>query len=151
MRDDQEAGGTIPALFALVPFAMAMLIFGAQLGVIPADDGVFFAPPPVITALWLGLLLFSFVVAIPRQAPAWLRTLMGLALMLLVGVVCNWTAFAPGVRYTSTTSIGPFSSSGEDPIGGRIVFGLAALVVDAILIGSLAYWARWAWRRIRHS
>lgn len=34
---------------------MAGLIAGAQFGLIPVEGGAFFAPPPMITALWIGL------------------------------------------------------------------------------------------------
>ncbi len=125
------------ALLGLVPLTMGVLIIGALVGLVPTDDGAFFAPPWVIGALAAGLILFAGMMWMPGGSRAWMRAFLGLAVLLLVAVVCNWTAFAPGVRYWSETSIGPVGTSGEDPIGGRIVFGLAALVVDAILAFSL--------------
>ncbi|NTW08575.1 MAG: hypothetical protein HGA28_03305, partial [Anaerolineaceae bacterium] len=75
-------------------------------------------------------------------APAILRTALGIITFITLAAVCNWTAFAPGVTYTSSTSIGPFSFEGEDQVGGRIVFGLVAIVVDIILISSIILWLR---------
>ncbi|HSR47633.1 MAG TPA: hypothetical protein VLL77_06545, partial [Anaerolineales bacterium] len=73
------------------------------------------------------------------------------AILGLVAVVCNWTAFAPNVTYTSTTSFsglfGGIAVAQEDPIGGRIVFGLVAIAVDLVLAGSIIYAVRQAIRR----
>ncbi len=125
------------AILGLVPLLMGLLILGALIGFVPTDGGFFFAPPWVIGALAAGLILFAGMMWTPGASPAWLRSALGLVMLLLVAIVCNWTAFAPGMRYWSETSIGPITTTGEDPIGGRIVFGLAALVVDAVFAYSL--------------
>jgi hypothetical protein len=66
--------------------------------------------------------------------------------LLLVAVVCNWTAFAPGIRYTSDVAIGPWTSGREDQVGGRIAFGAVAAGIDAILaiglVASIRNWLR---------
>ena len=75
-------------------------------------------------------------------APPLVITSLGVGLVLVA-----LAAWIP-VRYTLSSSMGPFAGSGEDPIGGRIVFGLAALLVDAILLGWVAWLIRQAirWR-----
>ncbi len=123
----------IRILFGIGSALMGALILGALAGVVPTDGGAFAAPAGVILALGTGLILFAVMLWIPRSTPSAVRTLLGVLLFLLVAGVCNWTAFAPGVRYTSQTTIGSWTTSGEDPVGGRIVFGLVALAIDAVL------------------
>jgi len=123
----------IRIVFGLGAALMGALILGALAGVVPTDGGVFAAPAAVILAIGAGLILFAVMLWVPRSAPAALRTALGLLLFLLVAGVCNWTAFAPGVRYTSETTFGAWTSSAEDPVGGRIAFGVVALVIDAVL------------------
>jgi hypothetical protein len=119
------------ALFSLVPLLMGLVILGAWAGVVPTEGGSFHAPAVVIIALGAGLILFSVMMWIPSTTPAALRSALFAILLLLVAVVCNWTAFAPGIRYTSEVTIGGWTSSGEDPLGGRIAFGLLAIAIDA--------------------
>ncbi len=127
-------------------FVMAALILGSLLGIVPTEQGAYFAPRPVIWALGFGFLLGAVLLWIPSSWSASLRGLLFLSVMIMVAVVCNWSAFAPDVRYTSTTNIGPLVTTGEDPLGGRIVFGAAALLVDGIVIYALVGWIRGRFR-----
>jgi hypothetical protein len=75
------------------------------------------------------------------------QTLPSPAIQLAVfvpGILClaapfHWVAFGPGPRQFSTTLSIPFlalhNSGGS--MGGRIAFGVGALLMDAILIGSV--------------
>ena len=137
----------IRIVFGLGAALMGALILGALAGVVPTDGGVFGAPAGVILALGAGLILFAVMLWIPRSAPGVVRTILGGLLFLLVAGVCNWTAFAPGVHYTSETTIGGWTTSGEDPVGGRIVFGAAALAIDAVLAYGIFDAVRRALRR----
>lgn len=125
-------------LFGLVPLPMALALLGAWFGVVPTGAGTFVAPPLVIFALSSGLILFALLMWVPREAPRAIRFGLPVALLLSIAVVCNWTAFAPNLRYTSQVAIGPWSSRGEDAVGGRIAFGLAALAVDALIVLTIA-------------
>lgn len=135
------------ALFGLVPILMGLVILGALAGVVPTDGGRFFAPPWVIVALSTGLVLFGLMLWIPSSTPKIVRTATALLVFLLVAAVCNWTAFAPGVRYASEVNIGGWTTSGEDPVGGRIAFGLVALAIDAVLAYGIFQAVRRALRR----
>ena len=144
--DQAEPPRFVRALFGGAAFVMGALVLGAAVGLVPADPEGWLAPWPVIYALGAGLWLFAAMLWIPRVTPGWVRSGLALTLLVLMAVVCNWTAFAPGVRYTSTTEIGGWIETRDDPIGGRIVFGAAALVVNALLLGWLA---APLWRRLR--
>ena len=137
----------IRLLFGAIPILMGTVILGAQAGVVPTDGGRFFAPPWVILSLGSGLILFGLGLWMPASTPPQLKSAVFLVLLLFLAAVCNWTAFAPGVVYTSEMTIGGWTTSGEDPIGGRIVFGAAALAVDALLAFTVVDIVRRALRR----
>jgi cytochrome c oxidase assembly factor CtaG len=120
---------------------MALTILGAVYGFIPAE-GEFKAPKGIILSISICLFAVGLAILIPQSAPAIMRTTLGFVALATLAAVCNWTAFAPEVTYTSSSSIGPFQFEGEDPIGGRIVFGLAAIVVDIFIIAALIGWLR---------
>jgi hypothetical protein len=131
----------IPILFGSVMILMALIIFGALYGFIPAE-GEFTAPKFIILSISICLFAAGLAFLIPERAPAILRTALGIIAFATLAAVCNWTAFAPGVTYTSSSSIGPFQFEGEDPIGGRIVFGLAAIAVDIFILAAIIGWLR---------
>jgi len=59
--------------------------------------------------------------------------------MLLLAAPFHWVAFGPGPRQFSTTLSLPFLAvhrSGGS-MGGRIAFGVGAVLMDAILVGSV--------------
>jgi cytochrome c oxidase assembly factor CtaG len=96
----------------------------------------------VILSLGLSLVLGGLLLWIPKRTPPAVRGFLFLVALALVTVVCNWTAFAPNMLDSSSTSIGPLSIAGEAGIAGRIAFGLAALVVDIFFIVTLIAWLR---------
>jgi hypothetical protein len=120
---------------------IAVIIAGAYFDLIP-KEGEFNAPPLIILSLSLCLLTAGLVMFLPQKAPLILRGGLGSIAILALLTVCNWTAFAPGITFTSSTTIGPLEMSGEDPIGGRIVFGLVAIGLDVLVIGSTILWLR---------
>jgi len=152
-RDEGDAGDLastpvwIRILFGAVPILMGVVILGALAGVVPTDGGRFFAPPWVILSLGSGLILFGLGLWMPASTPPQLKSAIFLVLLLFLAAVCNWTAFAPGVVYTSEMTIGGWTTSGEDPIGGRLVFGAVALAVDALLAFTVVDIVRRALRR----
>lgn len=112
---------------------MGMLVVCLLIGVFPTSRGAESAPSWVLASIAGGLILAGMLIVLPVETPGFIRSLLGLCALVPGAIVCNWTAFAPGVYYTSEVSVGPVSVWGEDQIGGRIVFGIAALVVDALL------------------
>jgi hypothetical protein len=123
----------IPLLFGFAMIGMGVLIVCLVTGIFPMTRGAGDAPRWVMVAIAGGLILGGFLMILPQESPAFIRSILGLGALVLAAVVCNWTAFAPGVHYSSEVSFGPVSVWGEDQVGGRIMFGLAALAVDALL------------------
>jgi hypothetical protein len=138
--DDVPKG--IPILFGAVMVLMGSIILGALLGVVPTDGGQFLAPPFVLTSLGVLLIAGGVALWLPRHSPVWIRSALILLALGLLAIVCNWTAFAPEVVYYSSASIGPVTTGGEDPVGGRLVFGLAAIAVDVFILSILLGWIR---------
>ena len=132
----------IPLLFGSVMLLMAALILGALCGIVPTDGGRFLAPPLIIAAIGVCLLCGGLALWIPAKTPAIVRSGLFLVALASMATACNWTAFAPDVLYYSSTSIGPLQFTGEDQVGGRIVFGLAAVAVDGLILYLIIAWAR---------
>ena len=95
--DDQPRPDRGRLLIAAACLLMASLIAGAQSGIIPSGEGAFFAPPQVITALWVGMLLAGALFLLPERSPSALKAGLAFLVLCLVAVVCNWSAFAPDV------------------------------------------------------
>jgi hypothetical protein len=131
----------IPILFGSVMIFMATIILGALIGIVPAD-GVFLAPPIIIAGIVIGLFFGGIALWIPSKTPSIIKSGIFLIALFSLATVCNWTAFAPEVTYTSSTSIGLLQISGDDQIGGRVVFGAAAIVIDLILLSVVIGWIR---------
>lgn len=68
---------------------------------------------------------------IPASAPFWLRLvqqLLVLAIFVSFGLVFSWVAFGPGERHFSV-STGLLSSHNADEVGGRVAFGIGAVLI----------------------
>jgi hypothetical protein len=128
---------------------IAALILGAVVGLVPIGSGEFLAPTVVIVSLGLCFLLGGVLLWLPHQTPVFLRGGLFTWALLFLAITCNWTAFAPGVAYYSSSSIGPLEFGGEDRVGGRIVFGLAAIAVNLLILDVIVGWARGRLRRER--
>jgi hypothetical protein len=149
MNGDSKQASLISLAAGSICFLMGIILLGALTGIIPAEEASFLAPPAIILAIGLGLVVLGFLIWIPKRAPSWIRGLLGMVLLGMLAVICNWSAFAPGVQYSTNLEIGSFSSGSEDPIGGRIVFGLAALALDLFLLGSVFWIVKAAVQRLR--
>jgi len=137
----------IPVFFGSAMLLVGAFILGAQLGFVPTGDGQFLAPPVIIIALSLCLMLGGLLLWIPQRWPALIRATLFIVALAAMAIVCNWSAFAPGVVYNSSTSIGPLSFEGESRIGGRIAFVVVAIILDLFILDMLIGWARARFRR----
>jgi len=136
----------VPLMFGGVMLLMGAVILEAMFGIVPAGDGQWLAPPLVILSLGGGLILGGVMLLLSAlEGLPWLRSLLFLAVMGLVAVVCNWSAFAPDVVYGTSSSIsfGPLGYSSDGGSGGaRIVFGIATVLVDGFILYLIIAWIR---------
>lgn len=137
MKETSHPPKWIPIFFGFITFASGALILATVFGLLPAEESAYLAPKFIVATIGLGLILSAILLWISVQAPAWIKSALFFLVLLLVAIVCNWSAFAPNVHYWSDMSIGPISIAGKDPIAGRIVFGIVALVIDAFLVDAL--------------
>ncbi|MFP3855122.1 MAG: hypothetical protein ACLFWD_12605 [Anaerolineales bacterium] len=134
----------VAMLLGVVSLFMGTMVLLTVAGVIPAE-GRMLAPPWIVGSVG-GLFVFAgLLMFVPEDSLQSLRVLLFLVFTALVAIVCNWSAFAPDVAYSSSSSLslGPFSISGDGG-GSRWVFILAALVLDGLLIAGVVNWA-WGW------
>ena len=104
--------------------------------VIPVDPSSVHAPMWVITAA--GMVFFLGGVMAMTQGVVTARTQTALAVCFigLMAAIASWVAFGPGERqFSGGVSLGPVSVSDRSPSGGRIVFGISAVVMWLLFLG----------------
>jgi hypothetical protein len=140
--------------------AIALLVIGigvyfslVGLGVLPVPGGPknLHAPLWIVLAAGLVFLLGGIAVALqdaaganpetgelPKDAPHWLRLaqyLIGVTIFACFAAIGSWIAFGPGERaFGGTIPVGA--------TGGRIAFGIGAVIVWLCLIGYAVSGAR---------
>ena len=78
-------------------------------------------------------------------ADAWQTRLVGAIVLLALAAIFNWTAFGPGTRtFTGTFSLGGslVDRAATSERTGRIIFGVAAALLDVFVIAVGVRWAR---------
>ena len=127
-------------------FLCGAAVLAAATGVLPTHPGSFEAPRWVVGCAGVIFMAGAFVpVNAAFGLPNWANQLVGLTVALGFATVFNWIAFFPGERHFSGTTFsvpGLQISGGTSQITGRIMFGLGALLCDAILLHGL-------WRQLR--
>lgn len=130
------AGGLLAAL----PLLMGGFLVGIGLDWVPYDPTKVHAPKWVIVVC--GLVFVCAGLAVLNAT--WRRSeqpqpqpIFGIAILIGLTLVCNWVAFGEGERrFTSTTSINDIvvDSRPVDEGTGRFVFGIAAVILDLVLV-----------------
>lgn len=139
-------------------FGPAMLVAGAlglaaSLGLVEIGPSTVHAPMWILGAIGvsfcsLGLVLLFDGVEALKKIRGWL----GFVFLVSFASVFNWVAFGPGERhFTTRTSVGPgavgvttVAEGGE--LGGRIAFGVFAMLLNLLIASPLLLWL---WRRGR--
>ena len=140
-----QLGRPVALVAGLLCLVCGAAVFAVAIGALPATPGTLEAPRWVAGVAGV---LFMAGALLPLNAacglPRWLNQLAGLTVALGLAVLFNWVAFFPGERHFSTTFSVPGVqvSSGGGQILGRIMFGLGALLADAIVLHGL-------WRALR--
>lgn len=136
------------ALFmGLLCFTCGAAVLAVATGALPTAPATLEAPRWVIGCAGVVFLAGSLL---PLNAafgfPGWLNQLAGLTIAAGLALVLNWIAFFPGERHFSSTFFVPGVSlhTGGNAIAGRIMFGLGALLADALVLAGL-------WRLLRRA
>jgi hypothetical protein len=140
-KQDPPSPGTV-VLVGLVAVGAGLYFMLVGLGLVPAP-GKANAPYWLVFAAGLAFALGGLGVILPRaagveakdgelpqNAPRWLQVaqyLLILTIFACFGAIGTWIAVGPGPRtFTGTVPVGA--------IGGRIVFGIGAVIIWLILI-----------------
>ena len=142
LTPEQLPPGKRRAVFVITVLAGAVLVALAA-GIIPADEKMFNAPRWVVGACGLLLFFAGFLVIVPPEMPR-MKNFLGGMLLTTFAAVPGWIAFGPGQRaFGGSFSFGEIiSASHPGETTGRIVFGIAAVV-----LGCFAAYAWWRWLR----
>lgn len=139
-------------LFGPLLLATGGLGLAVACGLIAIDPASTHAPRWILGALGLSFVAMGFVllldgVAALRPVQGWL----GFVFLVSFAAIFNWVAFGPGERhFTTRTGAGGASvtttmaEGGE--FGGRIAFGVIAVLLDLLIASPLILWL---WRRVR--
>jgi hypothetical protein len=133
----QQPSRPAAILMGLACLAGGLAVVAAATGVLPTQPGTLEAPRWVVGCAGVIFISGSLV---PLNAafglPGWVNRLVALTVGVGLALVFNWIAFVPGERhFSSTFSVPGVSVSGDSgAIAGRIVFGIGALLIDAIVL-----------------
>jgi hypothetical protein len=146
VSNDQQMSPAAAAVMAAAFFVAGGAILALALGFVPVDPATLEAPRWVIASAGLMFLAGGIVpLNLVFGFPDWFNRLSGLVAGTGLAAVFNWIAFFPGVRhFTGTTSILGLRlvTASDSELTGRILFGVMALLVDAIVLLGL-------WRLLR--
>ncbi len=126
-------------------FACGAAVLAVATGVLPARPGTLEAPRWVVGCVGAVFMAGAFV---PLNAtfglPGWANQLVALTVGIGLALVFNWVAFFPGERhFTGGISVPGLQLRGpSSETLGRVMFGLGALLADAIVIIGV-------WRQLR--
>jgi hypothetical protein len=144
----QPLNRPVALVAGLLCFICGAAVFAMAIGALAVQPGTLAAPRWVAGCAGVILMAGAFI---PLNAafglPDWLNQLIGLTVSLGLALVFNWVAFFPGERqFSSTLSVpGVSVSTAGGQLAGRVMFGLGALLADAIVLHAL--W--WQLRRAR--
>ena len=128
-------------VFGLVAMAVGLAPMAFAMGLITPRPGSMRAPEWVVFLAGSTFFLAGWLIVLPER---WVKTRDFLGVVLLSGfaAVFDWISFGPGERqFSGGLSIGPlFSSGASDELTGRVVFGVAAVLMSLL---ALWVWGRW--------
>jgi hypothetical protein len=71
------------------------------------------------------------VIWVPKRAPKWISTTLGVIVWLMLLAVLNYTALAPGqTPLPSGVNVGPFTQAPFDPNTSKLMVGTLSVVAD---------------------
>ena len=132
-------------LFGSIFICVGAFIFLMAVDVIRIPDDDFNAPRWVVAMAGMAFAAAGALVMINGLKSGfgdhilfkWAYNFTLLAFMLLFAAPFNWVAFGGGERsFSSSTSVGAVSAtqSGGNETGGRLVFGLGAILIDLLVL-----------------
>ncbi len=140
----------VPILTGLFLVTIGGLVLATVLGLIPTGSQEFHSPRWIIGAVGVGLLCGGFVVWLPKRTPQWISTILAMIVWLMLLLVLNYTAIAPGqALLPGGLAVGQITQPAPDPTNGKLIVGTLSLVAD----GYTVWWIIrrvWKWPAAKH-
>lgn len=140
-------------LFGPVLLATGGLGLAVAFGLIQLEPSRTHAPLWIAGAIGVSFAAVGLVLLLDGiEALKRIRGWLAFVFLVAFASVFNWVAFGPGERrFTSSSSVGVgpvgvSSASSGDELGGRVAFGVIAVLLDLLIASPLILWL---WRRVR--
>ncbi len=122
----------VPILTGLFLVTIGGLVLATALGLVPTTTQDFHSPRWIVGAVGAGMFFGGLVIWLPKRAPGWLSTGLGVLVWLMLLSVLNFTALAPGqTPLPSGVNVGPFTQAPFDPNTSKLMVGTLSVVADA--------------------
>ena len=121
----------VPILTGLFLVTIGGLVLATALGLVPTTTQDFQSPRWMVGAVGAGLFFGGVLIWLPRRAPSWLSTGLGVLVWLMLLAVLNYTALVPSqTPPASGLNVGPFTQAAADPKTNHLMVGTLAVVAD---------------------
>jgi hypothetical protein len=121
----------VPILTGLFLVTIGGLVLATALGIVPTTSQDFHSPRWMVAAVGAGLFFGGLVIWLPKRAPSWISTGLGVLVWLMLLAVLNYTALFPSQIATATgLNVPPFTQTPIDPGTNRLMVGTLAIVAD---------------------
>jgi hypothetical protein len=155
IKRDAPIPPVVKWLFGPLLLAAGGLGLATAFGLIRLEPSRTHAPLWIVGAIGVSFAAMGLVLLLDGiEAFKRIRGWLAFVFLVSFASVFNWVAFGPGERhFTTRTSIGSgavgvttVAEGGE--LGGRIAFGVFAVLLDLLIASPLILWL---WRRVRSS
>jgi hypothetical protein len=120
------------------------LSLGLPLGIVPMDGrGNSLVSSLIIVSVGLGFVFGGLQLWIPDQTSHFLRATLGLIPMLLIVILCTWTAFATNIVYMPPKSTGIQELIENTFLGERTLFVVVLLIIGYAFLSTLVAPVGW--------
>ncbi len=131
---------------SIILFVGALLL-GLLMGIAPVDGGGnSLVPSLIIVSVGLGFVFGGIQLWLPDQTSRFLRTCLGLLPMILIVILCNWTAFATHIVYKSSASAGLKHLVENSSLGALTLFAVVVIIIDYAFLSTLITSIEWLYR-----
>ena len=155
IKRDAPIPPVVKWLFGPLLLAAGALGLAVAFGLIRLEPSRTHAPLWIVGAIGVSFAAMGLVLLLDGvEAFKRIRGWLAFVFLVSFAAVFNWVAFGPGERhFTTRTSVGSgaigvtsVAEGGE--LGGRIAFGVFAVLLDLLIASPLILWL---WRRMRSS
>jgi hypothetical protein len=127
----------VPILTGLFLVTIGGLVLATALGLVPTTSTDFHSPRWMVGAVGAGMFFGGMVIWLPKRAPRWIATGLGVLVWMMLLLVLNYTALAPGLTpLPSGVNVGPFTQAPFDTNTSRLMVGTLSIVADLYSV----YW-----------